>query len=91
MREAWLVQLFFSFTSTDEQIVELIKERGKNIREIVESYKAQIQVAIPQDLPPGLERARALWQLTLDYGLAFYEFELKWNKEMLRRVKNFPR
>ncbi|MGZ9234783.1 MAG: PadR family transcriptional regulator [Anaerolineales bacterium] len=91
VREAWLVQLFFSYTSSDEEIIELIKERGKNIREIVNSYQAQTQVAVPEDLPPGFERARALWQITLDYGLAFYQFELKWNKEMLERVKNLPR
>jgi DNA-binding PadR family transcriptional regulator len=91
VREAWLVQLFFSYLSSDEEILALIKERGKNIREIVALYKEQTQVAIPQDLPPGLERARALWQITLDYGLAFYQFELKWNKEMLERVKKLPR
>jgi hypothetical protein len=77
--------------SSDEQITALIEERGKNIREILDAYKAQTRVAIPEDLPPRLERARALWQITLDYGLAFYEFELKWNKEMLKRVKNLPR
>jgi DNA-binding PadR family transcriptional regulator len=90
VREAWLIQLFFSHTSADEEIAALIEERGKNIREIVDAYKVQTKVAIPEDLPPGLERARALWQITLDYGLAFYQFELKWNKEMLERVKNLP-
>ena len=90
VREAWLVQLFFSHTSTDEEITALVEERGKTMREIVDAYKGQTQAAVPQDLPPGLERARALWQITLDYGIAFYEFELKWNKEMLERVKNLP-
>lgn len=91
VREAWLVQLFFSHTSTDEEITALIEERGKNIGEIVAAYKEQTQVSIPQDLPPGLERARALWQITLDYGIAFYQFELQWNRKMLERVKNLPR
>ena len=91
VREAWLIQLFFSHTSTNEEITALIKERGKTIQEIVDVYKSQTQVAVPQDLPPHLERARALWQITLDYGIAFYQFELKWNKEMLERVKKLPR
>ena len=90
VREAWLIQLFFSHTSTDDEITMLIEERGKIFRQIVDTYQAQTQAAIPQDLPPGLERARALWQITLDYGIAFYQFELKWNKEMLERVKNLP-
>jgi len=91
VREAWLIQLFFSHTSANEEITALIKERGKKIQEIVDVYKAQTQVAVPQDLPPHLERARALWQITLDYGIAFYQFELKWNKQMLERVKKLPR
>jgi len=91
VREAWLVQLFFSHTSTNEEIAALIEERGKSIREIVDAYKGQTQAALPEDLPPELERAKALWQITLDYGLAFYQFELNWNKEMLERVKNLPR
>jgi DNA-binding PadR family transcriptional regulator len=91
VREAWLIQLFFSHTSSDEEISALIEERGKNLRNIVNAYGSQTQAAVPQELPPGLQRARALWQLTLDYGRAFYEFELKWNTEMLKRVKNLPR
>ncbi|MGZ9225605.1 MAG: PadR family transcriptional regulator [Anaerolineales bacterium] len=90
VREAWLIQLFFSYTSSDAEIAALIEERGKNIRQILDNYRAQTQAVIPEDLPPDLERARALWQTTLDYGIAFYEFELKWNKEMLKRVKNLP-
>jgi DNA-binding PadR family transcriptional regulator len=91
VREAWLIQLFFSHTSSDEEIAALIEARGNDIRKIVGAYKSQTDAAVPQDLPPEFQRARALWQLTLDYGIAFYEFELKWNKEMLKRVKNLPR
>lgn len=91
VREAWLIQLFFSHTSSDAEIAALIEERGRNIREIIAGYQEQTQAAIPHDLPPGLERARALWQITLDYGLAFYQFELQWNREILERVKKLPR
>ncbi len=90
VREAWLIQLFFSHTSTDEEIAALIEARGQTIREIVGRYQSQTEAALPPALPPGLERARALWQITLDYGLAFYEFEARWNEAMLRRVQTLP-
>lgn len=90
VREAWLIQLFFSHTSTDAEITALIEARGRQIQEIVAGYQAQTQVQIPPELPPRFERAAALWQITLDYGLAFYEFELRWNEEMLRRMKHLP-
>ncbi|HEU5103686.1 MAG TPA: PadR family transcriptional regulator [Roseiflexaceae bacterium] len=88
VREAWLIQLFFSHTSTDAQIVALIEERGQQIRQILAVYRQQ--TSIPEEAAPGLERARALWQMTLDYGIAFYEFELRWNEEMLKRIKHLP-
>jgi DNA-binding PadR family transcriptional regulator len=90
VREAWLVQLFFSHTSSDEEIAALIAARGQGLREILDMYQAHAQVTVPQDLPPGLERASALWQMTLDYGIAFYQFEQHWNQEMLQRIKHLP-
>jgi PadR family transcriptional regulator, regulatory protein AphA len=90
VREAWLVQLFFSHNSSDQEIAALIEQRGKAIREILDTYQGYTGAAIPRDLPPELERAGSLWQITLDYGVAYYEFELHWNKEMLERVKKLP-
>lgn len=90
VREAWLIQLFFSHASADEEIIALLEARGRMIRDILETYKTQTQSAIPADLPPGMERAQALWRMTLDYGVAFYEFELEWNQRMLERVRNLP-
>ncbi len=31
-----------------------------------------------------------MWRITGDYGVAYYEFELRWHLEMLERVKNLP-
>jgi PadR family transcriptional regulator AphA len=90
VREAWLIQLFFSHTISDAEIAALIKERGETNRQILETYSAQTEAAIPQDLPLRLRRAAALWRMTLDYGIAFYEFEQRWNEEMLERVKKLP-
>ncbi len=90
VREAWLIQLFFSHTSTDEEIIALIEARGRKIRDILDTYKTQTHTAVPADLPPGMERAQALWRMTLDYGIAFYEFELEWNRHMLERVRKLP-
>lgn len=88
VRESWLIQIFFSHTSTDEEISALLEERGRRIKEILQTYEKA--TGIPEQIPPGLERASKLWRTTLDYGLAFYRFELEWNGQMLRRVKDLP-
>jgi DNA-binding PadR family transcriptional regulator len=90
VREAWLIQIFFSHHSTNEEITALLEARLRNFREILESYQGQTDAALPFEVPPGLERAHALWQTTQDYGMAYYEFEMHWNMEMLERVKNLP-
>ena len=90
VREPWLIQLFFSHTSTDEEITALVEARGKQIQETLDELQAQNQPTVPQNVPPELERAQALWKTTFDFGIAYYEFELRWNQEMLERVKNLP-
>jgi DNA-binding PadR family transcriptional regulator len=90
VREAWLIQLFFSHNSTNEEITTLLEARLRNIRQILETFQHNTETDIPPETPPGLERARALWDITRDYGAAFYEFELHWHLEMLERVKNLP-
>jgi hypothetical protein len=37
-----------------------------------------------------MERARELWQITLDYGIDYYEAELAWLEKTLDRVRNLP-
>jgi len=90
VREAWLIQIFFSHNSTNEEISALIEARLHNIRQIVETFTSPAEEHLPPETPPDLERASALWQITRDYGAAFYEFELHWQLEMLERVKNLP-
>jgi hypothetical protein len=38
----------------------------------------------------GVERSRQLWQMTLDYGIDYYEFELSWYEKAMKRIHNLP-
>ena len=91
VRESWLIQIFFSTISSNEEIASLFEARMKEIQERLKVYKEDAQAALDRNANEmGIERARELWQITLDYGIAFYEFELKWDKRMLERVNNLP-
>ena len=91
VRESWLIQIFFSSLSTDKEIASLFEARMKEIQERVRVYKEEAQAALDRNAKEiGIERARELWQITLDYGIAFYEFEIKWSKKMLERVNHLP-
>lgn len=90
VREAWLIQIFFSHHSSNEEIAALLEARLKLIRQALEALRSPAPGDAPPQAPPGMERMWALWQITRDYGQAFYEFELRWHLQMLERVKNLP-
>jgi PadR family transcriptional regulator, regulatory protein AphA len=91
VRDACLIQIFFSHFSTNEEIAALFETRMKEIREQIHTLKTVAQVAIDENAKQiGIERARQLWQITLDYGIDYYEFELAWHKKTLETIHNLP-
>jgi PadR family transcriptional regulator, regulatory protein AphA len=91
VREASLIQIFFSHFSSNEEISSLLEARMKGIREQLHILKTTAQAAIEENAKQiGVERARQLWQITLDYGIAHYEFELDWHEKTLETVRNLP-
>jgi PadR family transcriptional regulator, regulatory protein AphA len=91
VRESSLIQIFFSHFSSNEEIAALFEARTKEIREQIEILKTGAQAAIDENAKQvGVERARQLWQITLDYGIGHYEFELAWHEKTLNTIRNLP-
>jgi DNA-binding PadR family transcriptional regulator len=91
VREPFLVQVFFSHSSTNEEIAALFETRMREIREQLQVLRGAAQMAINKNAKHiGVERARLLWQITLDYGIAYYEFDLAWHEKMLEKVWKLP-
>ncbi|HND93819.1 MAG TPA: PadR family transcriptional regulator [Anaerolineales bacterium] len=91
VREACLIQIFFSHFSTNEEIAGLFETRMQEIREHLHILKTVAQTAIDENAKQvGVERARQLWQITLDYGIDYYEFELAWHEKTLKKIHNLP-
>jgi PadR family transcriptional regulator AphA len=91
VREACLIQIFFSHLSTNEEIAALFETRIKEIREHIHILKTAAQTALDESAKQvGMERARQLWQITLDYGIDYYEFELAWHEKKLKAIHSLP-
>jgi PadR family transcriptional regulator AphA len=91
VREASLIQIFFSHFSTNEEIAAIFEIRMKQIRERLQTLRTSAQEAIDENAKRvGVERARQLWQITLDYGIDYYEFELAWHEKTLATIHNLP-
>jgi DNA-binding PadR family transcriptional regulator len=90
-REAWLIQIFFSHASSNEEIVALLQARAKEIRVRLEAFHTQIRASVEENAAQvGIERLRLLWQMTADYGVAYYESELAWIETASKKARKLP-
>lgn len=91
VRDDWLIQIFFSHFSTNDEIAALLEARMENIRSVLKALHKNAQAAIEENAQRiGVERARELWQITLDYGVDYYKSELAWLEKTIERVKKLP-
>lgn len=90
-RISWLIQVFFSHVSSNEEIAALFETRIRQTRTQIQTYREEVQASLNQNAQQiGVERARQLWQITLDYGIEHYEHEIKWMEQTLERIRNLP-
>jgi PadR family transcriptional regulator AphA len=89
-REAWLIQVFFAHHLNNEEITSLFENRIERLR----ASLSQCQLAqknIDQNSQRGdMKRLQSLWQLTLDYGIDYYENEINWLEKTLPIVRKLP-
>jgi DNA-binding PadR family transcriptional regulator len=91
VRQAWLIQVFFAHSLRNEDLVELFEARLAQIEARLEGYRQQAQAALERNAAQaGQPRLRALWQITLDNGIDYYEFELGWLRKTLARLRSLP-
>ncbi|MDD2921872.1 MAG: PadR family transcriptional regulator [Anaerolineales bacterium] len=90
-REAWLIQIFFSHASSNEEIIELLKARANNIREMLEAFHTQIPASVEENSArEGMTRMSQLWKLTADYGADYYKSELAWLDKTIKKINKLP-
>ena len=92
VREAWMIQLFFAHSLSNEQIAQLIETRRNEVAKAIEALdEAQAIIELQKkDGPPNIQRMAALWQMTLDYGADYYKAEYTWLEKTLKRVPKLP-
>src|SRR5690349_8522697 len=89
-REAWLIQVFFAHNITNEEIENLFKNRIERLRASLSQCKTAQQAIDTNAKNAGMKRLRNLWQLTLDYGIDYYENEINWLEKTLAAVRSLP-
>ena len=89
-RAAWLIQIFFAHNLANEEIASLFEKRIEYLR----TYLSQLQDAqktMDENYKKmDMKRLQSLWQLTLDYGIDYYQHEINWLEETLTVVHKLP-
>jgi len=89
-REAWLIQVFFAHNLNNEEIAHLFQSRIEQLH-ISLSQCQSAQKNIDENAKQGdMKRLQSLWQLTLDYGIDYYENEITWLEKALPVVHKLP-
>ncbi|HLO29362.1 MAG TPA: PadR family transcriptional regulator [Anaerolineales bacterium] len=89
-RAAWLIQVFFAHNLTNEEIANLFEKRIERLRtSLSECQMAQNNIDKNYQ-KVGIKRLRNLWQLTLDYGVDYYENEIDWLEKTLPVIRKLP-
>lgn len=79
-REAFLVQLFFGWTLTNETLLELVAGQRAGHTARLAAFE---QIPVPALDKPDIDRMRALWRLTLELGVAVEQTYLDWLDTMV--------
>lgn len=89
-REAWLIQVFFASSLTNEGIASLFEKRIEALRVYLSACHAAQETVDQSSRQVGIQRLSDLWQLTLDYGIYYYENEIRWLEKTLPIVRELP-
>ena len=89
-REAWLIQVFFAHHLDNQEIASLFENRIERLRNSLSQCQLAQENIDKNSRHGELKRLQSLWQLTLDYGIDYYENEINWLEKTLPLVRKLP-
>jgi PadR family transcriptional regulator AphA len=89
-REAWLIQIFFAHNITNAEIASLFENRIERLRKSLSQFQLAQKSIDENSKKVDSKRLQSLWQLTLDYGINYFENEITWLEKTLPVVQELP-
>jgi len=89
-REAWLIQVFFAHNITNAEIASLFENRMERLRKSLSECQLAQKNIEENSKKMESNRLQSLWQLTLDYGINYFENEINWLEKTLPVVQKLP-
>jgi PadR family transcriptional regulator AphA len=89
-REAWLIQVFFAHNITNAEIASLFENRIERLHKSLSQCRLAQKNIDENSKKVDSKRLESLWQLTLDYGVNYFENEISWLEKTLPVVQKLP-
>jgi PadR family transcriptional regulator, regulatory protein AphA len=87
VKDPALTRLYFMGFATAAERTRVLEVHLEKLRHMLGSLELIHQQAAEIETPPGLEEVRRFQMFTLDYGRAFYTFNIAWYQNLLETLK----
>jgi len=89
-REAWLIQVFFAHNISNAEIASLFENRIERLQKSLSECQLAQEHIEKNARQENMKRMQSLWQLTLDYGIDYFENEISWLEKTLPVIRQLP-
>jgi PadR family transcriptional regulator, regulatory protein AphA len=87
VKDPALTRLYFMGFAPAAERIRVLETHIQKLRQTLGKLELIHQQAAEIETPPGLEDARRFQLFTLDYGRAFYAFNIAWYQNLLETLK----
>ncbi len=87
VKDPGLTRLYFMGFSNSQERIRVLEAHLEKLRRTLNALECIHQQSAETETPPGLEDTRRFQMYTLDYGRAFYAFNIAWYQNLLETLK----
>jgi PadR family transcriptional regulator AphA len=87
VKDPGLTRLYFLGLAPCDERIRVLEAHIEKLRRTLDALDSIHQQSVDTDSPPGLEDVRRFQMFTLDYGRAFYTFNIAWYQNLLETLK----
>lgn len=87
VKDPALTRLYFMGFAPAQERIRVLEAHLEKLRRTLEALQLIHRQSAEVETPPGLEDARRFQLFTLDYGRAFYAFNIAWYQNLLDTLK----
>jgi DNA-binding PadR family transcriptional regulator len=87
VKDPGLTRLYFLGFAPGDERIRVLESHIEKLRRTLDTLELIHQQSVNIEAPPGLEDVRRFQMFTLEYGRAFYTFNIAWYQNLLETLK----